>query len=85
MVRIHLPPAESPRTIGSATTRARHYATNLESEYHSAGRLGKRHPVGPDHWPAALGEEILDVSVAERETQVDPHGMLDENRNGAAS
>ena len=27
---------------------------------------------------AALGEEILDVSVAERETQVDPHGMLDD-------
>ena len=27
----------------------------------------------------ALGEEILDVSVAERETQVDLHGMLDDN------
>ena len=29
---------------------------------------------------AALGEEILDVSVAEREAQVDPDRMLDDNR-----
>jgi len=64
-----------PRLRGPDITRP-----DLESEYHSAGRLDKRHPVGPDHRPAALGEEILDVSVAERETQVDPHGMLDENR-----
>jgi hypothetical protein len=34
---------------------------------------------------AALGEEILDVSVAERETQVDPHGMLDDNRRKAVT
>jgi len=27
-----------------------------------------------------LGKEILDVSVAEREAQVEPHGMLDDNR-----
>ena len=34
---------------------------------------------------AALGEEILDVSAAERETQVDPHGMLDDNRRKAVT
>ena len=28
----------------------------------------------------ALGEEILDVSVAEREAQVEPDRMLDDNR-----
>jgi hypothetical protein len=29
---------------------------------------------------SALGEEILDVSVAEREAQVEPDRMLDDNR-----
>ena len=28
----------------------------------------------------SFGEEILDVSVAEREAQVNPDGMLDDNR-----
>ena len=65
----------APRLRGPDITRP-----DLESEYHPAGRLDKRHPEGPDHRPAALGEEIFDVSVAERETQVDLHGMLDDNR-----
>jgi hypothetical protein len=32
-----------------------------------------------------LGQEILDVSVAEREAQVEPDGMLDDNRREAVA
>jgi hypothetical protein len=37
------------------------------------------------HSLAASARKILDVSAAERETQVDPHGMLDDNRRKAVT
>jgi hypothetical protein len=32
-----------------------------------------------------LGEEILDVSIAQREAQVEPDGVLDDNRRKAVA
>src|SRR5882757_1091066 len=58
-------------------------------------RRSRRAIVGPNFNTAAdgfigdvrptLGQEILDVSVAEREAQVEPDGMLDDNRRKAVA
>jgi hypothetical protein len=66
---VQMPPAARARTL--APKPSRDYRSKFQHPT-SDGFIGEVEPT--------LGQEILDVSIAEREAQVQPHSMLDDNR-----
>jgi hypothetical protein len=64
-----MPPVARARTL--APKPSRDYRSKFQHPA-SDGFVGEVEPT--------LGKEILDVSIAEREAQIQPHSMLDDNR-----
>jgi hypothetical protein len=69
-----MPPVARARTL--APKPSRDYRSKLQHPA-SDGFVGEVEPT--------LGKQFLDIAVAQRETQVQPHSMLDDNRRKAAA
>src|SRR5215831_6401786 len=87
--RLRPPAADPPRpwnTTQPSPTSATHIGKRLAGKLHEpferAGGGRAISPTSPDSTDVepALDKEFLHVAVAEREAQVEPNGVLDDNR-----
>jgi len=75
-------PMKRPKRSLAANVSALASAAPSLRAFEALGVTETRRAADPDTQPTepTLAKEILDVSVAEREAQVEPNGMLDDDR-----